>query len=70
MISEQDAKHARDQISQQLHEAIDHVTNVLFKANCLPYSFQAENFIKQICSQAKENGISQDELIKLIKKFY
>ena len=30
----------------------------------------AENFIKQICSQAKENGISQDELIKLIKKFY
>ena len=30
----------------------------------------AENFIKQICTQAKENGISQDELIKLIKKFY
>lgn len=30
----------------------------------------AENFIKQICSQAKENGISQDELIKLIKKIY
>ena len=30
----------------------------------------AENFIKQICTQAKENGISQEELIKLIKKYY
>lgn len=33
-------------------------------------SSNAENFVKQICTQAKENGISQEELIKLIKKYY
>lgn len=29
-----------------------------------------ESFVKQICIQAKENGIAQEELIKLIKKIY
>lgn len=33
-------------------------------------SSNAENFVKQFCIQAKENGISQSELIKLIKALY
>lgn len=33
-------------------------------------SYNSENFVKQFCLQAKENGITKDELIKLIKVLY